>query len=180
MSITRTTGLSALLLAAGVAGTISTLTASGSATAELGVQRAHATIVDAAGNDVGFATFVEDLTGRVHVNVKVAGLAPGDHGIHVHANGVCGSDFIAAGGHHNPMGVPHGEHSGDLPNLIVNESGQGRLNDTSEKVTLSAGLLSALDGNGSAIVIHAAADDFVSQPSGNSGGRIACGVIVAD
>lgn len=125
------------------------------------------------------AVLTEDGTGRVHLNVKVSGLSPGRHGIHVHTVGACGGpDFAVAGSHHNPLGRAHGEHAGDLPNLVVNGHGHGRLNTTVTGFSLSAGPTGAFDADGSAIVVHAAEDDFVTQPTGNSGGRVACGVVV--
>jgi superoxide dismutase, Cu-Zn family len=82
-----------------------------------------------------------------------------------------------AGAHHNPLGLPHGEHAGDLPNLVVNVAGQGHLNATVETFTLSAGPTGAFDANGSTIIVHALPDDFVTQPTGGNGARVACGVI---
>ncbi len=75
--------------------------------------------------------------------------------------------------------MPPGAHAGDLPNLVVNVAGNGHLNATSDRATLSPGLRSVFDANGSALVIHANWDDQVTDPTGNSGGRIACGIIVA-
>lgn len=141
-------------------------------------EHATAELVDPSGARVGIARFTEDAAGRLHVNVKVAGLTPGRHGIHIHAVGACSPDFGAAGPHHNPTGAPHGDHAGDLPNLVVNGQGHGRLNTTTDAATLSAGPVTVFDGNGSAVIIHAAEDDFVTQPTGNSGARVACGVIV--
>lgn len=138
---------------------------------------------------IGWAKFTEDATGLLHVNVKVSGLTPGLHGIHIHATGSCvGPAFTTAGAHHNPLGVMHGlidppagAHAGDLPNLVVNGAGRGHLNATSDRARLSFGSLAVLDGNGSAIIIHASEDDQKADtPTGNSGPRIACGIIVAD
>ena len=165
-------GIFATVAIAGVAAGI------GTAVADRGAQHAEATLVDASGATIGFARFTEDGSGVVHVNVKAHGLTPGEHGIHIHAVGTCSPDFNAAGSHHNPDSAPHGSHSGDLPNMVVNTTGKGRLNATSERATLSAGPRSVFDANGSAIVIHADPDDFVTQPTGNSGARVACGVIV--
>ena len=166
------------LAAAVVAATAVGLTAPAQATFVAGADRARATIVDTGGAPIGFALLTEDGDGRVHVNVKVSGLEPGLHGIHVHAVGSCGANFAAAGGHHNPLTQPHGSHAGDLPNLVVNADGRGRLNATITGFTLSASATGAFDGDGSSIIVHAAPDDFVTQPTGNSGGRVACGVIV--
>ena len=143
-----------------------------------GAVHATATLHDTTGNVVGTARLTQDASGRVHVNVKVSGLTEGRHGIHIHNTGLCTPTFAAAGAHHNPIGAVHGAHAGDLPNLIVNNAGQGRLNATTEAATVAQGPLTVFDTNGSAIVIHAAEDDLVTDPTGNSGGRIACGVIV--
>ena len=148
------------------------------------------------GGVTGFATFAEDAGGVVHVNVKVSGLAPGLHGAHIHTIGLCEPDangvpFGAAGGHFNPHAAPHGEHTrgehadhhaGDLPNLVVNDDGQGRLNAASAHFTLAHDVAESLfDANKSAIVVHANQDNYVTQTGplgpGNSGPRIACGVI---
>lgn len=152
----------------------------GSASADGGALHASATLVDASGAEVGVALLTEDGTGTVHVNVHVAGLTTGEHGIHIHQTGKCTPSFLAANGHHNPGGAPHGAHAGDLPNLVVNVAGRGHLNATTDRATLSAGPLSVFDGDGSAVIIHADPDDYVTQPTGNSGGRVACGVIAAD
>ncbi len=136
--------------------------------------------------------FTEDSTGVVHVNVKTWGLPAGLHGMHIHAVGACAPTFAGAGGHFNPDCAPrHGEHShgdhadhhaGDLPNLIVNGAGRGHANTASAHFTLSADATRSLfDADGSAIVIHANVDDFTAGTAetgpGNSGARIACGVI---
>jgi Cu-Zn family superoxide dismutase len=140
--------------------------------------RAEATLVDATGAVVGSARFTEDGRGRVHVSVQVTGLAPGLHGIHVHAAGACTPTFDAAGSHHNPLAQLHGAHAGDLPNLIVSRTGRGRLHATVDSFTLSAGPTGAFDADGSSLVVHALPDDRVTQPTGGSGARVVCGVIV--
>ena len=152
-----------------------------------GATHAAATIIDASGVTVGWARITEDATGRLHVNVQVDGLTEGRHGIHLHAVGSCvPPSFTSAGGHHNPFGAQHGlenpdgPHAGDLPNLEVNVAGHGRLQATTDGATLAHGPAALMDANGSALIIHAALDDQVTDPTGNSGGRIACGVIVAD
>ncbi len=138
---------------------------------------------------IGWAKFTEDATDLLHVNVKVSGLTPGLHGIHIHAAGVCdGPAFTSALTHHNPGNALHGlnpdrpgAHAGDLPNLIVNVAGQGHLNVKTDRARLSIGQLAVLDGNGSAIIIHRDLDDQnATSTTGNSGPRVACGVIVAD
>ena len=167
-------GLAALAITAG-------------AVAASGASHAHASIIDANGATVGWARMTEDEAGRLHLNVHVSGLTPGLHGIHLHAIAQCvGPAFTSAGGHHNPLAASHGlasplgAHAGDLPNLIVNGNGRGHLDATSEGATLSFGSVSVFDADGSAIVIHASEDDQITNPTGNSGARVACGVIVAD
>ena len=176
MAITR----SAAIVTIGAVGLAVALSAPADADRAAGRPRAAATLVDATGAVVGSARFMEDRAGRVHVVVRVSGLTPGPHGIHVHATGACAPTFDAAGSHHNPLGRLHGEHAGDLPNLRVNVNGHGRLSATSASFTLSAGPTSALDANGSALVVHALPDDFVTQPTGGSGARVACGVITSE
>ena len=111
-----------------------------------GARHASATIIDATGATIGWARLVEDAsgdgTGVVHVSVHVKGLAPGLHGIHIHSNGACTPTFAAAGPHYNPIphehGLenPNGPHAGDLPNLVVNGDGVGRLNTTTDRVPM--------------------------------------------
>jgi Cu-Zn family superoxide dismutase len=155
-----------------------------------GASHASAAIVDASGATIGWARLVEDATGIVHVNVHVTGLTPGLHGIHIHGIGACGPTFAAAGGHYNPLTRQHGllntagAHAGDLPNLIVNEDGVAHLDATTDRVTLTNGPTTLFDtaagAVGSALIIHANEDDQVTDATnGGSGGRIACGVIVA-
>ena len=155
-------------------------------TAAGGATHAEARIIDATGEPIGWARLTEDTAGQLHLNVQVAGVTPGRHGIHLHAIGQCaGPAFTSAGGHHNPLGAAHGldnpagAHAGDLPNLTVNGVGRGHLDAVSHHATLSGGPVSLFDGDGSAIVIHANEDDQVTNPTGNSGPRIACGVIEA-
>ena len=148
-----------------------------------GAEHASAALRNADGDAIGWARFTEDARGIVHVNVHVKGISPGAHGIHIHAVGACSPTFAAAGGHHNPLSHQHGldnplgAHAGDLPVLLVNEEGVGHLNAITDLATLSAGPTSIFDADGSALVIHASPDDQVTDPTGNSGGRIACGVI---
>ena len=145
-----------------------------------GAQHAGAELHDLNGNIVGWAQFTEDADGTLHVNVQVSGLSAGLHGIHIHNTADCTPPFSAAGGHHNPLGLHHGDHAGDLPNLIVNIAGRGHLEAMTDQATLSPSVISVFDANGSALIIHAGTDDYVTDPSGNSGARIACGVIVAE
>ena len=146
--------------------------------------RGYAAIQDASGRQVGMATFVENAAGDLTVTVEAIGLAPGRHGLHVHAVGTCtGPDFTSAGGHFNPLGRKHGlqtsegAHAGDLPNLVVGADGRGRFSMTVASMTLSPGVRSLMDPDGSAIVVHAAEDDGMTDATGNSGARVACGVV---
>jgi Cu-Zn family superoxide dismutase len=138
---------------------------------------------DKDGKPVGSATLIETPEG---VRVAVTGyrLPPGAHGLHVHAVGRCDPpEFTTADGHFNPGNKQHGKmnpagpHAGDLPNLMVAASGQGGIDVTTRAFTLSPGAGSLLGDKGTAIVVHANADDDKTDPTGNSGGRIACGVI---
>jgi superoxide dismutase, Cu-Zn family len=144
---------------------------------------AGADMKNASGQSVGTATFTQ-VGSAVRVVLEVQGLPPGQHGVHVHTVGKCdGPDFTSAGSHFNPMNRQHGAlnpqgpHAGDLPNLTVGADGKGRLESTTELFTLGSGTTSIFDADGSALVIHAAPDDFKTDPTGNSGARIACGVI---
>jgi Cu-Zn family superoxide dismutase len=145
---------------------------------------AEATLKDKDGKDVGRATLIETGEG---VRIAVTGyrLPPGTHGLHIHAVGACQPpEFTSAGAHFNPGGKKHGRmnpegpHAGDLPNLVVAASGEGGLDITTKAVTLGPGPTSLLGDKGTSLVIHAGADDEKTDPTGNSGGRIACGVIV--
>ncbi len=145
---------------------------------------ARAVLKNAGGQPVGSATLTQG-SGPVRIVVEAAGLPAGPHGLHIHTVGKCdGPDFMSAGGHFNPGGKQHGTanplgaHAGDLPNLVVGTDGKGRGEATSQMITLGSGPTSLFDADGSALVIHAAADDFRTDPTGNSGARIACGVIL--
>jgi len=151
------------------------------------VAEATATIVNAAGEERGTAELWQDRDNVVHVDVSVSDLPPGPHGIHFHAVGKCDGSgtaaFSSAGPHYNPLGRQHGldnssgPHAGDAPNFTVQPDRTGRATFITDRVSLTEGSTSLFDADGSAIVIHAAADDQISQPAGNSGSRIACGVL---
>ena len=143
----------------------------------------EATLKDKDGKQVGVATLVQQPDG---VRIVVTGyrLPPGVHGLHIHAVGQCQPpEFTSAGAHFNPAGKKHGTqspegpHAGDLPNLEVQASGEGGIDIVTKAVTLGPGPTSLFGDNGTSLVIHAAADDLKTDPTGNSGGRIACGVI---
>jgi Cu-Zn family superoxide dismutase len=147
---------------------------------------ATARVQDASGRAVGTATFTE-VSGGVKVLLETNGLPPGPHGVHIHEVGKCEPPgFTTAGNHFNPEAKQHGalnpqgQHAGDLPNLTVGTDGSGRLEAMSTLITLGAGPKSILDADGSALVVHAAPDDFRTDPTGNSGARIACGVITRE
>jgi Cu-Zn family superoxide dismutase len=123
---------------------------------------------------------------EVRVVADVTGVSPpGNHGFHVHENGKCerdpGKDFASAGGHFNPAGTPHAcpdaasHHAGDLGNIVINADGTGHVDVTTSALSLSG----ASSVVGRAVILHAAPDDCTTQPTGNAGGRLACGVIAA-
>lgn len=148
---------------------------------------AYATVADASGATRATVEMWQDLENVVHVEVQGTGLPAGSHGFHFHATGSCESTtagaFSGAGAHYNPLGRQHGldnpagPHGGDAPNLVVDADGTARTSFTTDRVSLTDGSTSLFDSDGSAIVIHAAADDQISQPAGSSGARIACGVV---
>lgn len=144
--------------------------------------RAHSAIRDAQDTIIGLATFRETRFG-VLVDLKVNGLPPGTHAAHIHAVAKCDRpDFTTAGGHFNPNATQHGfrnprgPHAGDLPNLVVGGDKTGSLSYVSPHLSLQPGASNSLL-LGTAIVIHANPDDEQTDPIGNSGGGIACGVI---
>jgi Cu-Zn family superoxide dismutase len=144
---------------------------------------ARTVLRNAEGKQVGTATFTQADAG-VTVHVAVAGLTPGRHGIHVHAVGKCDPpDFKSAGPHFNPFGRQHGilnplgAHAGDLANLEVGKDGKATATFTARGATLEPGQGSLLGPEGAALVVHADPDDEKTDPAGNSGARVACGVI---
>lgn len=146
-----------------------------------GAPSATASLMTATGTPVGRATATE-VAGGVRFTIDAMAMPPGTHGAHVHMVGRCDApDFASAGGHWNPTGMKHGAmnpqgpHQGDLPNLVIGNDGRGTIAATIPGATI-AGLM---DADGAAMVVHAQADDLKTDPSGNSGGRIACGVFTA-
>ncbi len=139
---------------------------------------------DAAGDVVAVANLTQE-DDYVKIKLEGQGLSPGEHGFHIHETGECKApDFTTAGGHYNPEDTKHGKehhdgsHAGDLRNIEVAEDGTVNTEIIAEKVSLKNGELnSVFKENGTALVIHAGADDYASQPSGDAGDRIACGVI---
>jgi superoxide dismutase, Cu-Zn family len=147
-------------------------------------QSAKAPLFDATGKAVGSAK-IRAKGAALIVTVKAKAMEQGVHGIHIHAVGLCeGPAFKTAGGHWNPTMKQHGRenpmgaHEGDLPNLTVDASGKGHLTFDIPAASLK-GENGLLDADGAAIVIHAKPDDYRTDPSGNSGDRIACGVLAA-
>ncbi|HVP67108.1 MAG TPA: superoxide dismutase family protein [Anaeromyxobacteraceae bacterium] len=144
---------------------------------------ATAQIKNAAGETVAQAT-VEPAPGGATLTVRASKLPPGTHGFHVHAVGKCeGPDFKSAGGHFNPAGKQHGlenpagPHAGDMPNLVVGADGTGTATVKLTGVSLDGGPDSLFHEGGTSLVVHAGPDDMKTDPAGNSGARIACGVI---
>jgi Cu-Zn family superoxide dismutase len=142
---------------------------------------ASAAMRDSAGRSVGTLTLTEGSEG-IAVSGRLTGLAPGDHAIHVHTTGRCDPPFESAGGHWNPTNRQHGAqnpqgpHVGDLPNVTVASDGGVTVEVTTPGGTLH-GTSGLMDADGAAVVIHAQPDDYRSDPAGNAGGRIACGVV---
>lgn len=149
-------------------------------------------LIDNTGAEVGDARLVE-TKGGVMINLRVTGLSPdGQHAFHIHENADCTplDSFTNAGGHYNPtdkshgMKHPEGQHAGDMPNLRPDENGEIDVQILNRFVTLSDserdGRAPLYDNNGSAFMIHAGADDHMSQPSGAAGSRIVCGEITAE
>lgn len=141
-----------------------------------------ATLHDIHGKQVGKATLTK-VDGGVRVHVTVTGVSPGQHAFHVHAVGVCEGDFKSAGAHFNPgakehgLDNPRGAHMGDLPNLAVDAAGNGTGSFMVLGASFEPGAGSLFPAGNTALVLHAAADDMKSDPAGNAGDRIACGVI---
>lgn len=165
--------IAALLLGAGCAGVLQPTPTT-----------ASAELKNARGQVVGTATLAQVSDG-VRMLVTVSGLPPGVKAVHIHEVGRCDSPaFTSAGEHFNPGRTAHGllnpggPHAGDLPNILIEADGTGRLETFNERITLIATPNTLFDEDGSSLVIHGAADDHRTDPTGNSGARIACGVVV--
>lgn len=149
-----------------------------------GLPKASAQLAPTAGNQVsGTVNFSERLMGSgVRVTGEVRGLRPNsEHGFHVHEKGDCSApDATSAGGHFNPGGQPHGHigqgpaHAGDMPNISADAQGVARFDFNLPALSVAGGANSVV---GRALVVHRDVDDYRSQPAGNSGPRVACGVI---
>jgi Cu-Zn family superoxide dismutase len=153
------------------------------ATPALAANLATAQLKDTSGKPVGDVDLTQTPSG-VLLRVSIKGLSPGEHAFHIHEVGKCEPPFTSAGGHFNPGHHTHGYmsgdgHAGDMPNLHVPQSGTLSVEVLNPNVTLEKGKPNSLfDNDGSSIVIHAKADDYTTDPAGNAGDRIACGVIV--
>lgn len=141
-------------------------------------QQVVAAIRDAAGKDVGTAAVAGTPSGALHVTVDLAGLPSGPHAVHIHETGKCDApDFKTAGGHlsggrqHGALSA-EGMHTGDLPNIEIGADGRAK----AEFFIPATPLAAVTDADGAAFVVHGGADDYVSQPAGKAGDRIACGV----
>ena len=157
---------------------------SGGAAAESAPSTVKSPVLNSQGKSIGEATFIQE-SGGVRVRMDVKGIPTGVHGFHFHEMGICEApDFASAGAHLNPAGKKHGllsmegPHAGDMPNLVAGADGTAHADWLATGVTLMKGQPNSLrKEGGTAIVIHEKADDGMTDPSGNSGGRIACGAI---
>lgn len=147
-------------------------------------RNAKASMIDPDGNPVGSARLIETPNDGVLIELTVEGLPEGTYALHIHETGACTPDFEAAGDHFAPHGEAHGvlheegEHAGDLLNIHVTSERTTTVERLAREVTLEEGARASLfDRDGSAIVIHERPDDYESQPSGDAGSRIACGVV---
>ncbi len=155
------------------------------ATLGIGAPSARATLEPRSGSAASGEVKFTQVDGKLRLAGEIRGLRPNsNHGFHVHENGDCSAaDATSAGGHFNPAGVPHGQmgagahHAGDLPNLVADARGVARVDLEVSGLSLSAGDRTSVLNR--ALVVHRDPDDYRSQPAGNSGARIACGVIRA-
>jgi Cu-Zn family superoxide dismutase len=140
---------------------------------------------DGHGKTVGTLTIAPHSNGGVRFTGRLTDVPPGVHGIHIHEFGKCDApDFKSAGAHFSPSGKQHGKfnpqgwHEGDIGNVRIDPNGSAEVSMINEGVTLAAGPNSLLKPGGTSLVLHADPDDLKTDPSGNSGDRIACGIIV--
>lgn len=169
------TSLTAVLLALSVAGV-----------AHAAVTTAEVELKPTQGSTTAGTVRFKQQDGQLQIDADIAGLAPGVHGFHLHEKGDCSApDGTSAGGHFNPAGQQHGgpqnapHHGGDFGNITADASGKAALHLSvpTSQISLDAGAPGNIIGRG--MIVHADADDFVTQPTGNAGKRLACGVVVA-
>ncbi len=143
---------------------------------------AGATLINSEGHEVGKVSLTESPNG-VLLHAELHDIPAGTHGFHLHTVGSCTPDFKAAGGHFNPTGKKHGfmakegAHLGDMPNIHVPASGALTFEFFLPEVTIATGETQLLDSDGTAVMVHAKPDDYRTDPAGDAGDRIACGVI---
>lgn len=145
----------------------------------------HIDIKDAKGASIGMAMITAAKDGGISIDLDVKGLTPGEHAVHIHSVAKCeGPGFTTAGPHFNPAAKKHGlqspdgPHAGDMMNFTVGANGAAKVTVTNKAVTMADGANSLFANGGTALMIHAAADDMKTDPGGAAGDRIACGVIV--
>jgi Cu-Zn family superoxide dismutase len=144
---------------------------------------AQAELKDIHGKSLGTLRLEQAAQGLI-IQGSLHGVPPGTHALHIHQVGKCEPPFKSAGDHFNPLSKQHGlrseggEHAGDLPNLVAPANGDVSVEVFAPGVTLTGGKEAVLDADGAAVVLHAKADDYASQPAGNAGDRVACGIIV--
>lgn len=159
--------------------------AAGAFAAGAGAQgMAHIDVKDATGKSVGLAMISAASGGGVSIAIDFKGLPPGEHALHFHQTAKCEAPFTTAGGHFNPgmkkhgMQNPEGPHAGDMANFTVAANGTAKTTITNKNVIMGDGANSIYANGGTALMIHAGADDMKTDPSGNAGDRIACGLVV--
>lgn len=147
-------------------------------------ETASATLINIEGAEIGKAHLKQGPNG-VLIHVKVGGLTPGKHGLHLHSHGVCEGHegFKTAKGHVGKVKGAHGllnpsgPEAGDLPNIFIGADGNGEMEAFTSLVSLKGNKNNLLDADGSTFVIHEKADDHITQPIGGAGARVACGII---
>jgi superoxide dismutase, Cu-Zn family len=169
--------------AIGAAAVLAALLASGCGTIPTGGPAAQVQLQPTKGSEARGRVEFRQRDGGLEIVATVSGLTPGQHGFHIHEKGDCSApDATSAGGHFNPTGQPHGHpahdhhHLGDMPMLQADASGSATLKSFLPGLSLDgkpSGIL------GRAVIVHADPDDFRTQPTGNSGARVACGVVAA-